>query len=288
MPKIPTKRLLQPQSVFKATAVNHISYGVSDYARTRDWFMDLFGMTCEFDDGQRCSVAFGDPPRALYIGKSKLPDGKANVDHLAYSIADFDLKASEAELKRLGLDPEYDGEFAWTVLDPDGYRVQICAEHGVFPGAALPGASSEGKIPSGTKANRPGVFKATAVNHIAFGASDYARTRDYYVDLLGMKVVFEDGLKCSVAWGSPEDAIYITPSKLPGGKANTDHLAISVADFDLEKSEAALKSFGLHPEADGAYAWTVLDPDGYRIQVCAEYGVYPGAAQDYFHVPKKS
>ena len=35
------KRLLEPRYIFKATAVNHLSYGATDYAKTRDWYMDL-------------------------------------------------------------------------------------------------------------------------------------------------------------------------------------------------------------------------------------------------------
>jgi catechol 2,3-dioxygenase-like lactoylglutathione lyase family enzyme len=270
--------------VFKATAVNHIAYGVADYARSRDFYMDLFSMKCVFDDGNRCSVAFGNPERAIYIGPSRQPDKKPFVDHLAYSVANFDTRAAEPELKRYGFDPKYDGEFAWSIVDPDGYTIQICAESGVFPGAARPGATSEGKIPSGSAASRPGVFKATAVNHIAFGVPDYARSRDFYLDLLGMSLAFEDGIKCSVAFGDPEDALYIV--RRADGPV-VDHFAISVADFDLAAAEAALRRFGLHPEPDGDSAWTIPDPDGYRVQVCAETGVYPGAARDFFHQTRK-
>jgi hypothetical protein len=99
--------------------------------------MDLFGMACVFDNGQWCSVAFGNPDRTIYIGKSKRPDKKPFVDHVGYSIKGFDLHAVEAELKRFDLDPEPDGDYAWSILDPDGYKIQVCAEKGVYPGAAL-------------------------------------------------------------------------------------------------------------------------------------------------------
>jgi catechol 2,3-dioxygenase-like lactoylglutathione lyase family enzyme len=277
-------RLLEPRSIFKATAFNHISYGVSDIPRTRDWLMDLFGMTCVYDDGIRCSVDFGSPPNAFYVVKSRMPDGSAHVDHMAISIADFDLKGSEETLKKYGLEPEYDGDFAWTILDPFGYRVQVCAEHGVFPGAAIPGAVEKDEHhPTGTARSRPGVFQATAVNHVAYQVPDYAKSRDWFMDLFGMRLAFEDGLKCSVAFGDPENALYITPNRRPEGGARVDHLAISVSDFDLEEAREKLEKFGLDPEPDGDSAWTVLDPDGYRIQVCGEVGVYPGAAQDFFH-----
>ena len=278
--------MLEPRSVFKATAVNHIAYGVADYSWSRDFCMDLLGMKCVFDDGQRCSVAFGSPERAIYIGPSRQPGKQPFVDHLAFSIESFDLLAVEAELKRLGLDPEPDGDYAWTILDPDGYRIQVCAETGVFPGAATPGATTEGKVPTGSAAARPGVFKATAVNHIAYQVADYARSRDFYMDLFGMRLVFEDRKKCSVAFGSLEDAIYISPSIQPGKKPFVDHLALSIEGFNLRAVEAELKRLGLDPEADGDCAWTIHDPDGYRIQVCAENGVYLGAARDPFHNPE--
>jgi catechol 2,3-dioxygenase-like lactoylglutathione lyase family enzyme len=279
-----TGRLIEPRSVFKATAVNHIAYGVADYARSRDFYMDVFGMRCTFDDGSRCAVSFSSPERAIYIGPSRQPGSKPFVDHLAFSIAGFDLKAVETELRRYGFDPKYDGDFAWSITDPDGYVIQICAESGVFPGAARPGATTEGKIPSGSAAARTGLFRATAVNHISYGVSDYARSRDFYMDLLGMRLAFEDGIKCSVAFGQPEDALYLlTRANAP----MVDHFAISVADFDLADAEAKLKQFGLEPEPDGDSAWTIVDPDGYRVQVCAETGVYPGAARDFFHQIRK-
>lgn len=280
-------RLLEPRSIFKATAINHISYGVADYARSRDFYMDLLGMKCVFDDGEQCALAFGHPPRALYIRQSRQPDTRPFVDHLAFSIANFDRDAVEAELRRYGFDPEPDGPYAWTIYDPDGFKIQICAETGVFPGAALPGATIEGKVPTGRAAERPGVFRATAVNHISYQVTDYARSRDFYLDLFGMRLAFEDGLKCSVAFGEPEDALYINPSRQPGRAPFVDHFAFSIADFDLATVEAELKRFGLDPEPDGDSAWTVLDPDGFRVQVCAEKGVYPGAARDFFHrLPK--
>src|SRR3977135_1432201 len=52
---------------FNAVAYNHINYQVSDYAKVRDFYVNLFGMKCAWDDGKQCSVEFGDPPNAIYI-----------------------------------------------------------------------------------------------------------------------------------------------------------------------------------------------------------------------------
>ena len=274
-------RLVKPQSIFKATATNHLSYkGVADYARSRNFYMDLLGMKCTYDDGERCSVSFGDPERSIYIWSG---ESKPYVDHFAFSIADFGLEGVKAELEKWGFEPEDDGDYAWTIWDPDGYKVQICAERGVFPGAARPGATTEGKIPTGEAGQHPGVFQATAVNHIAYRVPDHARSRNFYMDLFGMRLAFEDGKKCSVAFGQPEDAIYIVATKSPNDGATVDHLAFSIANFDLKAVGEKLRNQGHESEDDGDYARTIWDPDGYKIQICAEAGVYPGARQDPHH-----
>jgi len=109
---------------FKALSGNHISYVSSDYARTRDFYADLFGMKVSHDDGKQCYLAFGDTfiiPRS-----SNQPDVKPPlVNHIAYTIDNWDKDAVEAELKRRGLQPRPDTENSFHVKDPDGYDLQI-------------------------------------------------------------------------------------------------------------------------------------------------------------------
>ena len=108
---------------FKATTVNHISYQVADYARTRDFYADLLGMKVSHDDGKQCYLAFGD----TFI----IPRGARNggptprVDHIAYTIDGWDKNAVEAELKRRGLQVRPDTENSFHVKDPDGFDLQI-------------------------------------------------------------------------------------------------------------------------------------------------------------------
>jgi catechol 2,3-dioxygenase-like lactoylglutathione lyase family enzyme len=116
-----------PGKGFKAIAVNHISFGVADYARTRDFYSDLLGMKVTFDDGKQCYLTFGDQKECIIARQTKQPDNKPFVDHLAYTIANWNKDTVEAELKRRGLQPEPDSKYAWTIHDPDGYRIQICA-----------------------------------------------------------------------------------------------------------------------------------------------------------------
>ena len=109
---------------FKAVAVNHISFGVADYARTRDFYAELLGMEVSGDDGTQCYMKFG-KDSFLIPRKSEAPGGAPVVDHICYTIADWDRDAVEAELRRRGLDPEPDTDESFHVRDPDGYRLQI-------------------------------------------------------------------------------------------------------------------------------------------------------------------
>jgi catechol 2,3-dioxygenase-like lactoylglutathione lyase family enzyme len=111
---------------FKATGVNHISLQVADYARARDFYAGLFGMTASNDNGKQCDLTFGDT--VLIVRNAYKAGGPTPlVDHIAYTIADWDFKRVEAELKRRGLKPEPDFN-SFHFVDPDGYDVQIAGK----------------------------------------------------------------------------------------------------------------------------------------------------------------
>lgn len=108
---------------FQAVAVNHISYVVADYSKTRDFYADLLGMKVSKDDGKQCYMSFGDTfllPRNARAGvKPPL------INHVAYTIDNWDKNAVEAELRRRGLEPRPDTEDSFHVKDPDGFDLQI-------------------------------------------------------------------------------------------------------------------------------------------------------------------
>ena len=108
---------------FQAVTVNHISYQVADYARTRDFYADLLGMQVTHDDGKECYLVFGDTHLIPRHGRGTVASPR--VDHLAYTIENWDRKAVESELKRRGLDPRPDEETSFHVKDPDGFDLQI-------------------------------------------------------------------------------------------------------------------------------------------------------------------
>ncbi|MGE5245344.1 MAG: VOC family protein [Betaproteobacteria bacterium] len=113
------------EAPFKAVAVNHISYQVKDYTKTRDFYAGLFGMKVSQDNGRQAYLAFGDQGTFL-IARNPFRDATPpKVDHIAYTIADWDKDRVEAELKKRGLDPKPDTENSFHVKDPDGFDLQI-------------------------------------------------------------------------------------------------------------------------------------------------------------------
>jgi catechol 2,3-dioxygenase-like lactoylglutathione lyase family enzyme len=130
---------------FKTTSLDHISYQVADYRKTRDFYADLMGMTVSDDNGSnQCFLHFDD---ALLIARNKRqragapadPDPKPLVDHIAYKIDNWDTDTVKKELESRGLSPRMDTNggpnyVSFHVKDPDGFDLQIS-------GLAKPGDS---------------------------------------------------------------------------------------------------------------------------------------------------
>jgi catechol 2,3-dioxygenase-like lactoylglutathione lyase family enzyme len=106
---------------FKAIAVNHISYQAADYAKTRDFYADLFGMKVSQDNGRECHLSFGD----TFLIPRNGHGGTPRIDHIAYTIDNWNKDAVEAELKRRGLRPRPDTPNSFHVKDPEGFDLQI-------------------------------------------------------------------------------------------------------------------------------------------------------------------
>ncbi len=113
---------------FRAVAVNHISYQAKDYAKTRDFYTDLLGMKLVGDTGALCRLIIGDTN--TFVIPRRAPDGSTppQIDHVAYTIENWDKNAVKAELERGGLDPKPDTENSFHVKDPEGFDLQNCGK----------------------------------------------------------------------------------------------------------------------------------------------------------------
>ena len=112
-------------------------------------------------------------------------------------------------------------------------------------------------------------FEATAVNHLSYTVNDVARTRDFYAELLGMRVGNDDGKSCTLAFG---DSFIVArkgnESSPPAPRI--DHFAITIADWNRDAVEAELNRRGLDPRPDTDNSFIIEDPEGFRLQISGE------------------
>jgi catechol 2,3-dioxygenase-like lactoylglutathione lyase family enzyme len=122
---------------FKTIALDHISYQVTDYKRTRDFYADLMGMNVTGDNGtNQCTLHFGDASVIARNRRQPAPGDatvKSVIDHVAFKIANWDTDRVKAELERRGLAPRLDtgggdGYASFHVKDPDGWDLQISGD----------------------------------------------------------------------------------------------------------------------------------------------------------------
>ena len=128
----------EPSRGLKMLGINHISYGCPDYKKARDWYVSVLGMQSGNDNGQRANLAFGPEPgkggsfvvvRTARPSANPRPPAQAVVDHICYTIANWDEPRVEAALRATGR-PLASREGNKNVLDPFNYPVQLAdSEH---------------------------------------------------------------------------------------------------------------------------------------------------------------
>src|SRR3954453_20241651 len=70
-------------------------------------------------------------------------------------------------------------------------------------------------------------LEALYVNHISYSVNDYKKVRDFYVDLLGMKITEDDGKQCRLVFGNN----ILIPRNRGTGGAKLDHIAYTVTNW---------------------------------------------------------
>jgi catechol 2,3-dioxygenase-like lactoylglutathione lyase family enzyme len=137
------------EPALKAALVNHISYTCPNFKQAGDWYSKVFNLDQVGLKDTEVTLPFGkkgekpygvtakDVPLTFIICRTRdlnappangqaRPQSQAVVNHIAYTIADYDRAKVLAELKRMGFDnPREDGEHSFHIADPFGYDVQI-------------------------------------------------------------------------------------------------------------------------------------------------------------------
>jgi catechol 2,3-dioxygenase-like lactoylglutathione lyase family enzyme len=123
----------------KLIGINHISYTCPDYTKVRDFYVQHLGMESApgKDNGKQANLMFGPAPgkggsyvvaRNATTPATPRPPASAVVDHVCYTIADWDDAKVDAALKATGR------SFASrpgnkNLLDPFNYPVQLANIH---------------------------------------------------------------------------------------------------------------------------------------------------------------
>ena len=113
-----------------------------------------------------------------------------------------------------------------------------------------------------------GVLKATYLNHVGYQVADYGKSRDWYAELFGMKVMLDDGKKANLGVG--ESLLIFHPRKTPTTPV-VDHVCLTIANWDTDKNvrgevEEELKRRGFKTRTT-ANSFHFSDPDGFEVQV---------------------
>jgi catechol 2,3-dioxygenase-like lactoylglutathione lyase family enzyme len=287
---------------FPVVTVNHLSLAATDYAKSRDWYVDLFGMRVVWDDGKKCGLEFGSltEPNGMYITGITTPNAKPGVGHFAFGVTNFmeNKAAMKAEMERRGLaNIRADGEVGWSALDPAGYMLNTWVpikDKSMYPGAASPcevansdsckreyevGLKNLSSIP---KASGKG-FKATSYSHIVLTVpeADLEKEKEFYTGMYGMKLIYEkkDPQSPEIFLRFGRNMLYLRKTAKPDDKPFCNHYAFVVDNYDQTKVETELKRRGLNPQPDSKLGWTIADPDGMRIEV-AGWGLPEHIAND--------
>ena len=135
----------------RAALVNHISYNCPDFKKAADWYSKVFNLEqitypseptqIGLPFGKKGTKPFGvtanDVPVSYIVVRSRDsfapgPDGtarrrsKASIEHIGYTVADFDRERAKADLKALGVENVRDGGlYSLHMTDPFGYDIQL-------------------------------------------------------------------------------------------------------------------------------------------------------------------
>jgi catechol 2,3-dioxygenase-like lactoylglutathione lyase family enzyme len=138
------------QPAVKVSNVNHVSYTCANYKQAADWYSKVFNLEQVNDDGHNVNLPFGkqgEKPQGITsndvgptflicrtrdlngtIGTTGIQRPKATnvVDHMAYTVADWDRERIKADLMAMGVQKVRDGGlYSLHMADPFGYDIQV-------------------------------------------------------------------------------------------------------------------------------------------------------------------
>jgi catechol 2,3-dioxygenase-like lactoylglutathione lyase family enzyme len=111
------------------------------------------------------------------------------------------------------------------------------------------------------------VLRAQSLNHVSLIVSDLGRSAAFYQGVFGLPVVSRQTGGVNLGAGDAFVGIY---QGGPNGEPHINHLCFGLANFNAERTIAALTDSGVEAESrvrDGVAQVYCADPDGLRVQL---------------------
>jgi catechol 2,3-dioxygenase-like lactoylglutathione lyase family enzyme len=120
----------QAKLQLKAIGINHVVIWVGDLARSRAFYMDLFGMTVAHESATTCFLWCGENHQLALFDSTRCGGGVTSnqeLNHLAFLMEPTSYEDTKARLEADGLSVEAgDGDPDCIYInDPDGHRLQV-------------------------------------------------------------------------------------------------------------------------------------------------------------------
>ncbi len=260
------RALAQGTPPIPVTALNHMTIGVSDPARSLAWYQGLFGLPIAARQANTVILRVGDGPQFLAIGGGS--SANPGIGHFCLSVDNFDADRLVGILGEHGVassqtsgpmevrirmrGAEFGGAPEGTpelyLGDPDGVVVQLqdstyCGGEGVLGDICL-----ETPEPAPTE----GLLHLRDYNHFTIFVTDQQRSMALYQQLFGLPIDTYQGALPVLRAGSGNQ--FLALAGAGGGPTGPiiHHASFAVDDFDVDRILGVLQGYGVTPRGEAS------------------------------------
>jgi len=113
-------------------------------------------------------------------------------------------------------------------------------------------------------------FKVAGIDHVVLHVKDLARSKKFYIGLLGMEAEHESSWQLFLKCGNQGVALFETEdgAKIHGG-SEMNHMALRLKSGEYQKVKAVLEEAGCEVSGRRGDPHCIYfsDPDGHRLQL---------------------
>lgn len=118
-------------------------------------------------------------------------------------------------------------------------------------------------VGQGEEVPRP-TFQATGLDHVALDVTDVDRSRKFYQEHLGLRVIRGTGNDSSFLGADRDFFLTLFRAESPG----LNHYCYAIEHYDPQEAVRRLEAAGIQPRRTGGRVY-FPDPDGITVQIAA-------------------